>query len=185
MKAIKTYISIVICLLSYHTVTYAQETRAIQKNLTMEAENKSYILELLKKDKLLYPIIKNRSFENVDFGNCIHDFPTPNGCNIYNYQMGEEFFERVVIGFVDSLGIDLCLTTNEPKYFDNPLFYFGREGTLRTKPQLGKKKVQLGIYYTFDPPVRITVFFSPDAEYFISLWFLSDEILKKTIKPQF
>lgn len=123
-----------------------------------------YFLLLLKKNFLLYSIILNNSFAQIDLTHIEHVTYSDSTLSLKNFQLSEnDVFSSIDVVIMDGATL-LTFNTENPKYYNNTEEYFQRAGVERSgapyvlygqEARTSKKK--LGKFNVFEYPIPPTL----------------------------
>lgn len=120
-----------------------------------------HFFELVKKNTLLYSILINGNFSQINFESPNIVVWSEKAIQINDVVIGQDRFESVTIILFESF-ISLDLKSKDQKFFVNPHAYFGKDVPIRTKipyymgaDLIEEQYKDLGIYTTSHGPVSI------------------------------
>lgn len=119
------------------------------------------------------------NFSSIDHSKLVgidHFFPTDSGLFISKYSLEEDSFTNVTVILHKELGTIISFQTQDPKYFDNPEYYFGKNSAELVKnpckiddKKINRSKKDLGVFKQFGKTMSVTIFKSSSFGYSISL----------------
>ncbi len=116
-------------------------------------------LKLIKQNIVLYNIIMTGSYDGLDLTLMHHNKLNSGAIEFFDFYLNsEEKFKNVSIGFTE-LGTDVSFITRDPKFFDNPQYFFNRDSpeSLGSSMMIGdmqarSNKKRLGRFDAFESP---------------------------------
>jgi hypothetical protein len=157
--------------------------------MTMIIDTLPYLIQLIKQNLILQTLITTGSLQNVDFKTVSHDIVSDRAVEFFNFPLGSsEVFDQVTFTIEDSCdvnegkNINVILTTDNPKYFDNAEFYFGgfeiNKGNVNSNIRsISSVRKELGVFRIFEnpvPPAFINIMQNPYYGYGIFISFYCD-----------
>lgn len=137
----------------------------------------NYFFQLLKNNVILLSIISSGGFSSVDLQNTDHIFFTDSGLRINNFAIGKnERFKYVDILLTEEHETIFIFISDDPKYYDDPSFYFDSTGFEKNKNPFMVNDVvvthsrkDVGTFHEFEKSIRVSIHKSSAYGYMISL----------------
>jgi len=147
-----------------------------------------YFLELIKKNAILYSIVLNGNFYEIDLRTANIVVWSDKAIEIKNVTLGSEEFESVMVVLYDSF-ISMEFRTSHSKFFIDSKSYFGKDAIVRSKKSylMGDDVVEeefkdFGTFDAFTGPASVIVrHFNVFFNYTISLRFYRENANRKSL----
>lgn len=146
-----------------------------------------YFLELIKKNAILYSIVINGNFSQVDLHSQNVVVWSDKAIEIKKISLGRDEFDSVMVVLYDSF-ISIEFKTADAKFFTDSKSYFGKDALVRSKKPylMGNDVVEeefkdFGTFETFKRPASITVRHFNLFNYTISLRFYGEKVNQKNL----
>lgn len=151
-----------------------------------------YFLELIKKNAILYSVLINGNFSQIDLHSQNIVVWSDRAIEIKKLSLGEHEFDSVVVVLYGSF-ISMELRTSNARFFTDTKRYFGKDALVRSKKSylMGNDIVEeefkdLGTFDGFKGPASATVRHFNIFGYAISLRFYGEKSNQKSLsKPSY